>query len=160
MFSKEKIDYEFINILEKKINKYKETEPIIYRQVININTLLNIGKYINNLKPKSKYREHKHQILKFIDIIENEHGLTKREVVALVNKYLSGTFTFLQSEHSFSIKNDWLWSGVFNLTLDIFLIIIGIAKYYYYIPIFTITAVVKNVRKQKKAKETGRYIDF
>ncbi len=160
MVSKEEIDNQFINILEQKINRYKESEPTSYRKVINVDTLLNMGKYIDNLKPRSKYREHKRRILKFIDIIENENSLTKREVVALVHKYLSGIITFLQSEHSFSIKNDWFWSGVFNLILDVILIVIGIAKYYYYIPIFTIIAVVRNVLKQKKAKEAGRYIDF
>lgn len=160
MVKKEDIDNEFVNILEERVKRYKISEPAIYKEVINIDTLVNVGKYIDNLKPKSKYREYKYQILEFIDALEKEHGFSKKEVVALIRKHLSGLVICLRSDHSFEEKHGWFWSGVFNLSLDVLLILVGIAQYYYYIPIFTIITVFRNVLKLKKAKKEGRYIDF
>lgn len=160
MKNSENLDNNFKYILEEKVNIYKETEPAKYKKVIKIDTVLTIGRYLDSLKPKSKYREYKYQILEFIDILQHDSNLTKREVVALVQNHLSGIITFLQSEHSFSVRNDWFWSGIFNLVLDVILILIGIAKYYYYIPIFTLIAIIRNMSKQKRAKKEGRYIDF
>jgi hypothetical protein len=160
MIISESIDNDYTKILEVKIESYKMVSDDIYKDIINIDTLLNIGKYIDELKPKSKYRDYKYKILEFIDILENNHNLSKKEVVILVQGHLSDIFIFLESKHSFIGRHDWFWRSVFNLALDLLLILIGVAKYYFYLPIFTITAVIRNVIKLNRAKKEGRYIDF
>ena len=128
--------------------------------MFNIDTLLNVGKYIDELKPKSKYRDYKYKILEFIDILEKNHNLSKKEVIILARRHLSGLFIFLEIKHSFIGRHDWLWRSVFNLALDWILILIGVAKFYFYVPVLTISAVIRNVIKLKRAKKEGRYIDF
>jgi len=160
MINRGDIDNKFVKILEEKVSRYKKSEPARYKEVINIDTLLNAGKYLDTLMPQSKYREYKYQILEFIDTLEKEHGFSKKEIVALQQRYLSDLVIYLRSDHSFEEKHRWFWSGVFNLTLDVIFILLGIAKYYFYIPIFTIIAVARNVSKLKRAKKEGRYIDF
>lgn len=160
MVGKEDLDSRFVEILEEKVSKYKHSEPTMYREFFSIETLLGAGKYLDDLRPKSKYRDFKHQILEFIDILDKEHNFSKKEIVSLKQEYLSGLVIYLLSDHSFAQKHGWFWRGVFNLGLDITLIIIGIAKYYYSIPIFTILSVTRNVLKLKKAKKEGKYIDF
>lgn len=160
MVGKEDLDSKFVEILEEKVSKYKKSEPAKYKEVFSIETLLGAGKYLDSLKPKSKYREYKYQILEFIDILDKDHNLSKKEIVSLQQKYLSALAIYLRRDHSFEEKYGWFWSGVFNLALDVILIIVGIAKYYYYIPIFTIIAVIRNVSKLKKANKEGKYIDF
>ncbi len=153
------LDDKFIEILEEKIDSLDfNNESVAF--VINTKSLIEIGKYIDNLKPKPKYRNYKNQILEFLEKLEDNHDLTKEDVVILVQTYLSDLFLFLKSEHSFMDRHGWFWSSVFNLVLDIILIFIGITKYYYYIPIFTIIAVVKNILMRRKAKKEGKYIDF
>ena len=160
MVGKEDLDSKFIEILEEKVSKYKKSEPARYKEVFSIETLFGTSKYLDSLKPKSKYREYKYQILEFIDILDKDHNLSKKEIVSLQQKYLSALAIYLCNDHSFVEKHGWFWRGVFSLVLDVTLIIIGIAKYYYYIPIFTIIAVIRNASKLKKAKKEGKYIDF
>ncbi|UBM61531.1 hypothetical protein LA303_08890 [Candidatus Sulfidibacterium hydrothermale] len=155
------IDDQFIFILKDKINNIKNSEGSgNYIRIINSGTLENIGRYIDNLRPKSKYRKYKHQILEFVDILENNRNLSKKEVAELIQTYLSEIFIFLGSKHSFIDRYAWFSAGEFNLVLDAILIFVGIGKYYYYIPIFTITAVIRNILKQRKAKKEGKYLDF
>jgi hypothetical protein len=132
----------------------------MYLTFIDIDTLFDAGKYINNLKPKSKYREYKKQILMFIDTLEKDSNLEKKDIVELNRIYLSSLITFLMSEHGFKQKHGWLWSGVFTLVLDLILIFTGIAQYYYYLPILTVITVIRSIWKIKKAKTENKFLDL
>lgn len=160
MISQARIDNDYIKVLEGKIASYNKTCSATYEEIVDVDTLMNIGRYINELKPKSKYRDYKYQILKFLEILERDDTLSKKQVVVIVQEHLSDLFILLKSKHSFIGRHDWFWRGVFNVALDVLLISIGIAKYYYYLPIFTAFAIIRNISKLKKAKKEGRYIDF
>ena len=155
------LERNFADILEEKINKYKNSNTEHPRKNQYIESILNMGSYLNNVKKdRTKIQKYKRQIIEFTDILTNNPYLTEKEVADLVKEYLYDIISFLESEHSFVDRHSWFWSGVFNLLLDIILIIVGVGKYYYYIPIFTIIAVIRNIRKIKKAKKEGRYIGF
>ena len=149
-----------MNILHEKVDRVKQYAPEMYLNFINIDTLINAGRYIDNLKPKSKYRDYKHHMLLFIENLEIDNDLQKKEIVELSRIHLNSIILFLVSEHGFKQKDDWFWSGLFNLVLDIVLILTGIARYYYYVPIFTIIAVFRNIRQIKKAKKENKYLDL
>ena len=157
---KENIDNNYLNELQEKVNRYKNSAPEMYLNFINIDTLVDAGRYIDNLKPKSKYREYKKQILKFIDALEKDNTLEKKDIVELNRIYLNSLILDLKSEHGFKEKNDWFWAGAFNLALDLVLIVTGVAKYYYYIPVFTTIAVIRNIRRIKKSKRENKYLDL
>lgn len=157
---KDIIDNNFLNVLREKIDRLKKFAPERYESVINVDSLLIAGGYIDNLKPKSKYREYKKEILEFVDTLERNSDLAKTEIVELIQKHLSPLTIYLKSEHGFQDKHGWFWSGVFNLGLDIILIVTGLAKHYFYIPIFTIIAVIRNLWKLKKSKTENKFLDF
>ena len=101
MFFKERVDDDYINLLEEKINNYNKNKSPIYDEIVDVDTLLNIARYLDKLKPKSKYREYKIKILEFLNVLENNTTLDKKQVVAEVHEYLSGLFILLKSKHSF-----------------------------------------------------------
>jgi hypothetical protein len=157
---KENIDSNFLNELQDNINRYKKSAPEMYLKFLNIDTLVDAGSYINNLKPKSKYREYKKQILEFIDALTQDDTLEKKDIVELNRIYLNSLIIVLKSEHGFKEKDDWFWAGALNLALDLILIITGVAKYYYYVPVFTITAVIRNFRSIQRAKKENKYLNL
>jgi hypothetical protein len=159
MIDQEQIDNRFIDILESKINESELTHSK-YNEVFGIESLMNMGICIDKLKPKSRYRKYKYQILEFVDALNNESNLEPREVVKLVDEYLNDIIIFLRRDHGFEVQNNWFYSGFINLFLDLILIVVGIAKYYYYIPLLTIISIVRNINKLNKAKKQGKYIDF
>ena len=157
----ENLNNDFINILNQKLDKYKKSKSHHYRKNQYIESLFNIGSYLNKIKKnRTKIKEYKLQIIKFTDILIDNPYLTEKEISDLVREYLYDIISFLKSEHSFVDRHVWFWSGIFNLVLDLILIIVGVAKYYFYVPIFTIIAVIRNILKLKKAKKEGRYIGF
>lgn len=156
----EKIDNEFVDIIHRKVLNLDKDAKLKYSKVINFDNLLHIGEFIDNLKPKSKYRNYKYQIINFLNVLNGNQNLNRKEIVAYVQEYLADIFVYLQSEHFFVDKFGWFWGAVFSLVLDLILILSGVARYYYYIPIFTILSLTKNLLKLKKAKKEGRFIDF
>ena len=159
-YSKEKLDNEFEEILAIKTNRLKCECKGKHERDINVDCVLNIGMFINDFKPKSKYRDYKRQILEYLNVIEQSNTLSKKELEDLRRGYLSDIIIFLQSDHSFVEKNSWFWFGTFALVLDVILMIFGIAKFYYYVPIFTAISITRNVIKEQKAKRENRLIDI
>jgi hypothetical protein len=159
MVDQEQIDNHFIDILESKINE-SELLHSKYNEVFGIESLMNMGICIDRLKPKSRYRKYKYQILEFVDALNSQSNLEPKEVVKLVDEYLNDIILFLELKHGFQKQNAWFYSGFINLFLDLILIVVGIAKYYYYIPLLTIISIIRNINKLNKAKKKGKYIDF
>lgn len=159
MVDQEQIDNHFIDILESKINE-SELLHSKYSEVFGIESLMNMGICIDKLKPKSRYRKYKYQILEFVDALNRQSNLEPKEVVELVDEYLNDIIIFLRRDHGFEVQNNWFYSGFINLFLDLILIVVGIAKYYYYIPLLTIISIIRNINKLNKAKKQGKYIDF
>ena len=160
MSEHEKVDNEFVHIIQSKIQRFDNDVKLKYGEVINFDNLIYIGEFIDNLKPKSKFRDYKYQIINFLNILLDNKNLSRKEIVVYVQEYLSGLFMYLHRKHSFVDKFGWFWTAVFTLVLDLILILTGVARYYYYIPVFTILSLSKNLYRQKKAKKEGRYIDF
>jgi hypothetical protein len=151
----------YLGVLKEKVNEYKEKEPNHLKGFKNIDNLITIGNFLNNLQnDKEKISRYKNQLIEFLDKINTNPDISKKKLSTLVDHYLSDIFSYLVSEYSFYIKGDWFYSAQFFLIPDVVLMLVGLAKYYYYIPIFTILSVINNIRKARKAKKNGRYIDF
>jgi len=151
---------EFLVLLERKIDNFKNVGNQDYNKTINIDTLLNIGQFIDSLNSKSKYMQYKPNILHTINYLSEESEMSNKEIVNLVESELSGLIVYLRSEYGFVSRYDWIWSSVFSLVFDLIFYVIGAGQYYYYVPIFTIISLTRNLLKRKKAKANGRFIDF
>jgi len=152
------IDEQFLSLLQSRIQDIKSSNNIKYER--KLDSLLRVSSYIDQLKPKSKYRSFKNDIIHFVDYLRLHPNIDKHNYFLKANERLSDLIVFLQSKHSFMYKDDWLLAGFYNLVFDIILFLVGLGKFYFYIPIFTIISIVRNVKRIKKAEKEGKILDF
>lgn len=152
------IDEEFLDLLKSKVDDIKSISQNRFKK--QLETLLRVGAFIDGLKPRSKFRSYKKDMIEFLDHVKDHPDMDKDDYTQITQEKLSGLFSFLQVKYSFMYRDDWFWRGAFNLALDLFLFFIGLSKFYYYIPVFTIVSVVRNLNKIKKAEKAGKIIDF
>ncbi len=155
---KELIDNKFLEILEEKVDYLKQHGNPLYDKTYSFDNLIVIGTFINNLKPKSKYRNYKLHILTYTDIISGNSNYTKKDIVRLVGMHIEDIHIFLMSKYDFRDRFLGLWFAIFILFIDLILILIGIGKFYYYIPVLTIFSLQNSICKYKKAKREGKII--
>jgi len=159
---KNQLDNNFEYILDKKKKALENKYSSDYLETINLMQLMFIGNYINGLKPKSKIREYKQYLLNyFSQFIYSNKELNSIEIVNAKKEYLEPLLSYLNKYHNFYTNNLLIYIRVtFGVILDLVIIIIGIAKFYYYIPFFTLTILLFSVIKQRKLKQQGKILYF
>jgi hypothetical protein len=152
------IDEDFLSLLESRVQDAKSINKNKFKK--QLETLMRVGFYIDDLKPKSKYRSYKKDIIGFVDYVNYHPDMDNDEYSRITQEKLSDIIIFLQSNHSFMFKNDWFWAGIFNFAFDLLLFILGLGKYYYYVPVFTIISIIRNIKRIKKAEKSGKILEF
>lgn len=113
---------------------------------------------IEDFKPKSHIRTDKRGLLKylyhFVEYPINKHSY--KELLQLQVKYIFPVTGSKLKKHGYASKGGWLGGLMFVLPIDILLWIVGLGKYYYYIPIISIPFVVAQLRHELKAKRENK----
>ena len=153
-------DNNFDNILDKKKKALEDKYSSDYLETINLMQLMFIGNYLNGLKPKSKIREYKQYLWDYFNqFIYSNKELDSIEIVNAKKEYLEPILSYLNKCHDFYTNNLLIYiRTTFGVILDLILIIIGIAKFYYYVPLFTLVFLLFSVIKQRKLKQQGKIL--
>ncbi len=160
MIDKNLLDHHFDEILKKKEQALKDKFPQKYLNTINISQLIFIGEYLNEIKPKSKTREYKEYLINYLnEFIYSNKELSRLEIQKVKDNHLEPLITYLRKYHDFH-TNYLIFYGhiIFGGFVDLFLLIIGLAKHYYYIPLFVILDLFLAIRKYKKLKKEGKIL--
>ncbi len=154
------IDNDFLLLADRKLLDIVDNNELIFDRRADLKTIVDISHFINDLKPKSKYRKMKRDILIFLDIILESRSMSRKEYIKLSNEYLSYILIFLSKEHNFFEKGSWFIYGILYFAFDIILWIVGFGSYYYYAPLLTLIYAVKYHIKLNNAKKENRCISF
>jgi hypothetical protein len=161
IYSRADLDDNFKDLIVKKTKRIKDMYSFDYQNKIKIDKLHDVGLYFVDLKPKSKKREYKKSILNYFDeLIAANKELSDKDIGHLNDRYLSSVFSHLNDKYDFLLKGTWIYIGIYGFIIDIVAYLIGIGKYYYYIPIFAISILIVRFIKERRAKKNGKLIDF
>jgi hypothetical protein len=160
MIDKNLLDHHFDEILKKKEQALKDKFPQKYLNTINISQLIFIGEYLNEIKPKSKSRKYKEYLINYLnEFIYSNKELSRLEIQKVKDNHLESLISYLRDFHDF--YTNFLIFYVYIILgglVDLFLFIIGLAKYYYYIPLFALLFLFFAIRKYKKLKKEGKIL--
>ncbi len=145
---------------ENKIkSKYSENEllELYFDNALKINSAL--CKFKPNRHQKKYIRNHKRTMLEYLDrcILEDLTNLSYRDKLEFKVKYvdeIASNISFL----GFKIKDYVPFFIGAALVVDILLMIFGLSKYYYYIPLVTILVVYRQIKGMRKAKKEGKWL--
>ncbi len=157
-------DFEKAIVSKNKLILEKYTEKslnsLYYSDVQKINKALIEEKTSNNYYKKI-YRKCKRLMLEYLDrcIREDLSNLSYKEKIEIKSLYVDRIVT--QIEHlGFRTRGYWVFFSLIGLFLDVLLMLFGIAKYYYYTPIFFILITYKQIKGIKKAKSLGKLLKW
>jgi hypothetical protein len=104
-------------------------------------------------------RDNKRLMLEYLDrcIKEDLSVLSYKEKRELKSLYIEKVSTNL-GHLGFRMGGYWMLFSLIGLFLDILLILFGVAKYYYYVPIFFIWITYKQIKGLRKAKKEGKLL--
>lgn len=104
-------------------------------------------------------RNNRRLMLEYLDrcIKEDLSDLSYKEKLELKAVYISEVSSHL-GRLGFEVNRYWVFFIAAALVLDILLILFGIAKYYYYIPIFSIWITYKQIKGLRKAKKEDKLL--
>ncbi|NQX82817.1 MAG: hypothetical protein HRT66_12620 [Flavobacteriaceae bacterium] len=159
-YDKDKLDCEFISLLDEKLivleEKYNQNEL----RIISYETLKIMAKFIELRKPISKMREHKLFILIYVDTLLSEDRdfiNNKINLNYLKNKLLSNTCMYLE-RCGFYNKSSWYIYVILMLVVDLIVIIYN--KGWYYVPIMSMITILFHIIKERKLKKQGKLLDL
>lgn len=164
-YTKEIVKSDFEKLLKEKISILKEVLPSNYKEIVDLDNIYNVGLFLiedeNNVKIRNNHK-HKKQILLFFDELEKlkDNDLDARYLITLKHECLSGVGSYLSDKHNYVFIDNWTVIVIIFLVIDVVFAAFGLAKYYYYIPIFTIIYLVSKIIINRKAKKTGKYISW
>lgn len=116
---------------------------------------------LHGIKPKSKTREHKENVLSFLTLLLKNLEMDEIEYIALKRKKLDSTIYYLQSNYGIHERNYFVHvMAIIGLAIDIGLSLTGIAKYYYYFPMFMLIMLFLGVRKHRRLKKEGKILNL
>lgn len=143
--------------IKEKYNE-KSLKDLYFDDAIKINRAL-ISEDTTNRYYRGVNRDNKRLMLEYLDrcIKEDFSNLIYKEKVEIKSLYIEKVSTHL-SRLGFKMGGYWMIFPLIGLALDFLLMIFGIAKYYYYIPIFFIWITYKQVKSLIKAKKEGKLL--
>lgn len=143
--------------LIKKISLSKKAEGINF----NPEEFEKLVTILHGIKPKSKTREYKENVLSFLTSLLNNLDMDEIEYISLKREKLDSTIYYLQSYHGIHDKNYFVHiMTIFGLVIDMVLTLTGIAEYYYYVPVFMLIMLFLGIRKHRKLKKEGKILDL
>ena len=143
--------------LIKKISSSKKAEGINF----NTEEFVKLVTILQEIKPKSKTREYKQNVLLFLTSLLNNLDIDEIEYMSLKREKLDSTIYYLQSNHGIHEKNYFVHiMTIIGLVIDIVLALTGIAEYYYYVPVFMLIMLFLGIRKHRRLKKEGKILDL
>jgi len=113
---------------------------------------------VEDFKPKSQIRQGKRGVLIYLNHFI-EHPINKhsyKELLQLQVKYIFPVTGSKLKKYGYAPKGGWLGGLIFILPVDILLWVVGLGKYYFYIPIISIPFVIGQLRRELKAKRENK----
>ncbi len=162
VYSSHDLDKNFITLLEIKGQFLKERYSGHIIRSIYLDNAMKMGYALFDLKPKSKMRENKKKLFKYLDIYvfaEKDKIFTDKEMAMNAGEHLHKLATSM-SDYGFRTKSYWFFLSLFGLALDGILTLVGIAKFYYYVPIFFIIVSYRLYKRERKAEKEGKLLRF
>jgi len=143
--------------LEKKLDQTEIAQ-------INPNDLRRVARYIDQLKPLSKMKGHKADLIEYLKRLQNlkeQEKFNKTNITLAKQRSLENVLSFLNGSHNFYTGNFAIHSeAIIGLAVDIVLSLIGVAQYYFYVPIFMLIMLFLGIRKHHKLKKEGKILDL
>lgn len=157
------LDEDFEEAVKSKVEKVQEKYTEQQLKDLYFDNAQKIIKVLISFKPnrhqKEFNRKDKRSMLEYLDrcIEEDLSKLSYKEKVTFKNQYtdkVGGNLTFL----GFELDKYWIFFSLLGLVIDVVLIFFGIAKYYFYVPVFFLLIGYKQFKGMKRAKKEGKLL--
>ena len=133
-------------------------------ELINPSDLRRVANYIDGLKPLSKMRVHKKNLITYLERIIrliDSNEFNKTNTLLSTVGTLTPVLNYLDGFHKFSIGNMEVHSSAFlGFMADVILSVIGVAKLYHYIPIIFLISLFNGIRRQRKLEAEGKILNL
>lgn len=143
--------------LEKKLDETEIAQ-------INPDELRRVARYIDQMKPLSKMKKHKVNLIEYLKRLQNlkeQEKFNKTNLTLAKQGSLENVLTFLNGSHKFYTGKLAIHSeAIIGLVVDIVLALTGIAEYYYYVPVFMLIMLFLGIRKHRRLKKEGKILDL
>ena len=161
MNDNEQVSSSFKDIVHKKAEILKQKYSEEFLNKIKLSTVLKMSHFISDLESNPNVENHKENILNYLnEFIYTSKKYSEREILLFRKEHLSPVVYFL-NDYDFYTKGTLGFVGILmGLTIDVILFFIGIAKYYSYVPIFTLIFFIQKVRKYYRLKKEGKILDL
>lgn len=143
--------------IKEKYNE-KSLKDLYFDDTVKINMALS-SEDTTNRYYRDLNKQNKRLMLQYLDqsIKEDLSNLSYKEKIEFKGAYISEVSSKL-GHLGFRSKDFSPFFIVAGLVLDILLILFGVAKYYYYVPIFFIWIAYKQLKSLRKAKKEGKLL--
>ena len=154
----------FMKEYKTLISGFEQKNGIEEKAMINFNDLTKVAEYLNTAKPQSHMRNHKFSLLEYLtdlkSLSENKSA-TEIDFLILKRDKLNSITHFVNIKNGFSVRNNIIHShALIGILIDIVLSVSGIAKHYFYIPIFMLIFLIIGYIKQKKTKAENKILEL
>ena len=154
----------FMNEYKTLIKELKQKKGVEQKAEISFADLTKVAEYLDTAKPQSHMRPHKFSLLEYLSdltILYENKNVTEIDYLKLKRDKLMSVIHFVNARNGFSLGNSIIHSYAFlGIIIDLFLTIIGIAKFYFYCPIFMVIFLIIGSIKHRKAKSENKVLDL
>lgn len=151
----------FKTVIQEKANFLYQKYPKEYLNKIKLDIVLTMGNFIGDLETNSEIEHHKKNILDYLDKFVNaSERFDKTEILFMRKQYLEPTVNFL-NKYEFYPKGYFVFvEALVGVGIDVVLFVTGLAKFYNYVPIFSIIYFVQKVRRYNRMKKEGKILNI
>lgn len=155
---KEKIDTKFVFITMEYLNKIQQKKwSISQLELLKLKNIQQLIVILDEFKPKSLIREEKRMICTYLDklIKLTPADVSKHDILLLRKQYIIPILNYKLDKYGYRIAGAWLYSILFIIPIDI-AIFYFLDKIIFFIPVFSLIALIEGLRKDYKAKKRHR----
>ncbi|MDG5493239.1 hypothetical protein [Psychroserpens sp. SPM9] len=154
----------FMKEYKTLVKDLEQKNGIEEKAKISFIDLTKVAEYLNTVKPQSHVRNHKFTILEYLTELKSlseNNNTTEIDFLTLKKDKLNSITHFVNIKNGYSIRNNLIHSyALIGIIIDILLSISGIAKHYFYIPIFMLIFLIIGSIKHKKAKSENKILEL
>jgi len=138
-----------------KIQEQKWTKS--HLELLKFENIKQLIIILDEFKPKSLVRDEKRMMITYLEkLLEMSYtDVTKNDILSLRKHYIIPILNYKLDKYGYRIAGAWIYSLIFVFPIDIGLIYF-FGKIFFYIPIFSIIAIIEGLRKDFKAKRSHR----